>query len=406
MKDKILFAKAQQAIDTVENVKANSSTQRSTVVPYGIKNDMPDHLLSLIYHSASHQSVIDFNKRSIIGEGVAFNNGEEAFKALIKDITFEEFIERTAFDQVVFGGYAWQIVYSKGGKVTGIYHQPFNTVRSGNIDPETDKVEMYYIRRDWTMSITGTPIRPFNPSEAKNDEGIQLYVKTDYSPINDFYPVPNYYSAYNYIKVEDELSRFYHNIVTNGSFPNLIVSVKTEMSDELKEQFTKSMVDTYAGGRNASKMLFNFSDQDTEGVTFTPIEPVSNDAIFEHLVGIVADKIVTSHRIPRTLVGMEKNLGLSSDAQELRMGFEYFNNTVIGPMQSKIAGSIDLIASAAGIKNTEAVFLRLDLISQSFTEDTLVKILTINEMRAKIGYEPLTQQDSNDTTQPSDGDPA
>jgi hypothetical protein len=36
----------------------------------------------------------------------------------------------------------------------------------------------------------------------------------------------------------------------------------------------------------------------------------------------------------------------------------------------------------------------------------LIKILTVDELRAKIGFEPLTKQDSNDTTQPSDGDPA
>lgn len=399
MNEKLLFAKAQEAIDTVKNVKAISTTIRGTIIPYGEKNDLPDQLLSLIYQSTTHQSVIEFKKLSVIGEGVSFEKGEEAFKALVKDLTFEEFIERTVFDQVVFGGYAWQITYNKGGKVNGIYHQPFNTIRSSALDEVTGKPTSYYIRRDWTQSVTGHPIKPYNPSTAKDDEGVQLYVKTDYSPINDFYPIPNYYSAYNYIKEEDELSRFYHNIVTNGSFPNLIVKVKSDMSDELRSEFTKQMIDTYAGGRNASKMLFSFSDKDSEGIDITPIEPVSNDNIFEHLVGIVADKIVTAHRIPRSLVAMDKNLGLSSNAEELRMSFEYFNNTVIGPMQTKIAGSINQVALEAGIKKTGATFIPLDLISQSFGEATLLAILTPDELRAKIGYEPLNTT-TNDTTQP------
>jgi len=109
MNEKLIFAKAQEAIDTVKNVRAISTTTRGMVIPYGEKNDLPEQLLSLIYQSATHQSVIEFKKLSVIGEGITFEKGEDAFKELIKDITFEEFIERTVFDQVVFGGYAWQV---------------------------------------------------------------------------------------------------------------------------------------------------------------------------------------------------------------------------------------------------------------------------------------------------------
>lgn len=392
---KVEFSNINKAIEPVDKVKVTSSTMQS-IVPYGDNNQLPDDLLSLIYESSTHQSIIEFKKTAVIGNGLSISRNGDKIKDLVRDLSWEEFIERTINDLVIFGGFSWQVIWNKTGtKINGLYHQPFNQVRSGNFNEE-GVVDMYYLKRDWSYGGNHIEIKPFNEEAAKED-GKQLFVYKEYSSINEFYPIPSYYSAFNYIKVEKELSKFYHNIVTNGMFPSLIMKVKSEMSDELKADFVKNIRDHYQGGEKANKVITLFSDKDTESVEVEPIEAVSNDELFDSLNEIVTNRIINAHRIPRSLVGVEKSLGLSSNGEELRMSFEYFNNTVVKNLQSKFIGAFKSVARV-NFKSVNMEFLPMDLITQSFTEQTLLAVLTRDELRARIGYEPLNNNDNDEST--------
>jgi hypothetical protein len=388
------FSNIKGAEDQVNKVKSDAYRRLGvgTYIPYGDKNTLPTDLLELIYTSTTHQSIIEFKKSAVIGGGLAISRNEIKIKDLVRDISWEEFIERTVYDLIVFGGFSWQIVWNKrGDKINGIYHQPFHQVRSGGIDLEEDSVLSYFVKRDWSLGGSGVEIKTFNPNKAKED-GRQLYYYKEYNPINEFYPVPVYYSAYNYIKVENELGKFYHNIVTNGMFPSLLVNVEGNMPDTLKEEFVRSLNNGYKGGVNANKVITMFNEGgDAPKTTITPIEAVSNDNLFSELNEIVTNRIINAHRIPRTLVGVEKNLGLSSNGEELRMSFEYFNNTVILPIQNKLIAAFKTVAKI-NFKSIDMTFQPLDLITQALGESTLMQILTVDELRERIGYEPIKKE--------------
>jgi hypothetical protein len=73
-----------------------------------------------------------------------------------------EVMRKVALDYMIFGGFALNVIWSKDRKsIAEIYHVDFSRIRSGKINPETDKIDCYYYSPDWTN------VKKYIPEEIK-----------------------------------------------------------------------------------------------------------------------------------------------------------------------------------------------------------------------------------------------
>ncbi len=105
----------------------------------------------------------------------------------------------------------------------------------------------------------------------------------------------------------------------------------------------------------------------------------------------VNEEIVIAHRTPLALAGLKVATGLQSDDSVTKNAMEYYQNTVIKPLQQLIEESFDTILQRNGI-NVETKIKPLKPVDLFASEELISRTMTINEVRTQIlGVEELEE---------------
>ena len=108
------------------------------------------------------------------------------------------------------------------------------------------------------------------------------------------------------------------------------------------------------------------------------------------------ENVLAGHRcISPLLVGIRtESNGLGNNANEIETAFELWNNSVIKPYQDKVVKALNTLLMC--LPNYDGSFkvesTTISPITFTFSEATLTQILTTDELRQKIGYEPKNEQ--------------
>lgn len=367
--------------------------QNGTHIPFGKDNDLPRFLDNLIYESPTHAAILDFKQKTVLGNG--FDMDEKLQNEL--DLVFEDginyFFEKIVNDYVVYEGFAVQIIYNKAGnKINKIAHHPFHKIRAKAKNTETGKVDSFYYKEDWAFSgMTALEIATFNPEKAKEDK-TQLYYFRKYTQKSDYYPIPAYFAGLNYILLEKDLSVFYKTVMNNSISPSLVVKVNMILDDAEKEIFAKNLEKQYVGVKNSNKLITIFSDgQENSSVDFEPIKVDNNEKLYNDLNDIITNKIITTHKVPKSLLAIDSSTGFSSNADELLASFQYFNSVFVKSAQNDIKNVFERVLSF-NYPKIELTFKKFELIKKTFSESLLEKILTEDELRAMMGFDPKPKE--------------
>lgn len=104
-------------------------------IKYGDDNSYPDYLVYLYNRSAIHNAIVNGKTRFILGrgwqpaEGAKDANLSRFMGRVNPSDTLNDLTYKTILDRLIFGGYALRVLWM-GGKITTIYHQPFQTIRT------------------------------------------------------------------------------------------------------------------------------------------------------------------------------------------------------------------------------------------------------------------------------------
>ena len=314
---------------------------------YGEDNLYPDRLIEMYDSSAMHHTCIQAIKDGIFGEGIELI-GEEYINTQGESI--DDIFEKITLDYTLYQGYALNVVWNKEGtQIAEIYHLPFANVRSGKKNEE-DEVEEYYYSSDWSnlRKYKEMPYRAFDPTDNKQDNASQIYYYFNYTPGNDVYPLPAYVAATNDIVLDNKVSRFHVNNISNGLAPSLFISMKNGIpTPEARRDVYKEIEETFSGEENSGRFFLSFSDADN-APEVTPIE-AANDDYYITLESRISTRILSAHRITSpALLGIANGTGFSSVADEILVAYSHFENTVIEPKRKKITQSFGYILKLAG----------------------------------------------------------
>jgi hypothetical protein len=385
------------------------SSQKLKYVKYGENNNYPNFLLTLFNRSAKHNAILTSKQQYITGQGWMFDElgmqGEEvvALKAFIDNPnpyeTLKDLLNKTDLDNEIFGGCYLKIVSDKKGGISEIYHVNYCDVRS------TEDNSEFYISDKWLNSEGGenTNIKedeyktlpPFDPSLKKLPSESIYYYKS-YRPNINTYTLPEYIGAIPAIITDAEIANFHRAEIQNSFKGSKMIVFKNGVpSDEEMKSTERKLKAKFTPTDNAGSIVIDFVDDPQRVPEILDLAAGDFDKKYEALNDTIQQEIFTGHKITSPLLfGIRENAGLGNNANELVSAYNLFTNTYVNPKQKIQEEIYNLFAPVKGKLKIKA----LEPIMPSFSEQTLMTILTKDEMREIIGRKPLDIQTNVNST--------
>ena len=309
--------------------------------------------------------------------------------------SLHQVIKKVAFDFKLQGAYAIHVVWNRERtEIAELYHVPVERVRAGRPN-ELGQVDTFFISADWgnTRMNKPYPITAFNVNDRTS--GSQLLYSGSYSPNMDIYHTPDYIAGCNWALVDQKVAEFHLNNIENGFAGSYFVSFANGIpTQEERRQIEQSLVDKFTGASNSGKFVLTFSDDKTRVPEITPISVSDADKQYLALQELLVSNICAAHRITsKTLMGIDTNNGFSSNADELINAANFYQNTVVRGFQLNILNTLQTIFSVNNM-DLPVEFVQLKPITVQFDSKTIREVMTIDEIRADLGLEPLGDEDT------------
>lgn len=386
-------------------------------VPYGdaLIPQYGDRLLELFHNCATHNSIIRTIASQVAGAGLEAEDGTD-IKEILEALTIDgedmnDVLLGLGEDIAISGGaYLFATVSNDWANVR-LQHVGFNKVRVAPVDDE-GKIPGVFYKYDWTHSSVAPKYIPMYNSKANklNAEKYKQYEKEligaegkdivgmpEGSKLqcimirqrseSPYYPKPSYTGAINAIEADIEADVYGKNSMKNGMDVGLIFDFKTAANRAVRDKLVTDTNAAYTGAKNAGKPMYMFTAPNGVSPTITKLTATDVDKRYTVITETAQQKILTAHRITNPALAGIQTAGKLGGVNELPVAQELFDNTVIKPIQYIILRVLNRILKGSGVP--ELVIKSSTPIGFTFSEAVLSKILTIDEMRAKIGYAPM-----------------
>ena len=324
------------------------ASEDRSYVKYGEYNSFPNHLIELYNNSSIHATCVNAIVDGIVGEGLVANPSFTLENAN-PDESWNSVFKKLALDYKLYGGYAFEVVYSKSrNRVAAVYHIDFSWLRAKEMNYR-GKIEGYYISDEWDsrskyyspQATKDTPYLPcYNPKKAQ-EEPKQIYVYRPYAPGQKYYPLPDYVGALRVIDLDEEVDNFHLNNIRNGLAPSLSITTFTNADPDQRQAIEQMLRDQYAGTDNAGSLLYMDLDSPENAPVITPIPQNGADDYYYNLNEITTQKILTAHRITSPMILGIKTSGQLGGRDEVLDAYLLLVNTVIRPYQQDLLSSIE-----------------------------------------------------------------
>jgi len=336
---------------TVYNIKADKIADpsvptrqevRNANTPFvwaGYDNLYPDFIRELFQKSAFNRTCLISKSIAVTGNGLKTvdPNEEPKLEQINPDESWNDVFEKVVLDYEIYGAFALNVVWSRdGSKIAAIYHMDVSKIRSGYIDPLTDRVEWYYYSHDWAKykksEYKPKQIKSFNPNDAEEYPSQLLYY-WDYYPGNSYYGTPSYSGALTAISADVEIDTFHLSNLKNGLAPSLWIEMVGDPGPESRQQVYSEIVSSFSGTESAGRMMLSWANGAEEKTTITPITAANDDyylALQERLI----TTIMSGHRIvnPKMLGVFESSSGVQIGGKDQILdSYQLFTQQVVVP---------------------------------------------------------------------------
>ena len=368
------------------------------------KNNYPQYLIDLYNNSATNSAIINATSAMIAGEDFICEDSKDLtqyvelkkFLAAVNgQETAHELFVKLAFDLKLQGAYAINVIWSKDKtKIAELHHIPVEQVRIG-VPDEDGKVPCYYVCSDWTQyrkkEYAPKHIAPFNMMD--RSEGSQLLYSGLYSPAMELYHTPDYVASTNWIQIDNLTSDFHLNNITNGFsgsyFINFANGVPTR---EERVQIERQIAKKFTGANNAGKFVLTFSDDANSKPEIVPIAVSDADKQYTVLNELTIQNIMIGHRVTSPMLLGVKTEGQLGGRNELLQAYELYMNSVVKPFQNQLLKTFKKLLAINGV--TIPISIKdVQPLNSMFDAETLKEVLTQDEIREELGYDPLEKQE-------------
>jgi hypothetical protein len=247
---------------------------------------------------------------------------------------------------MLFGGFALNIVWSKDRKsIAEIYHLDFSRVRSGKINPNTDKVDEYFYSPFWE-NVRKYPPQDFPAFNAKTKEPNQIFYFKIYQPNLSYYPVPDWSAGQRSIEIDVEIKNFHMNNLRSGMVPSLWINYNNGIPGENEQrELVRALESQYSGSDNAGQAIISFNESKEQSPDIVQIPRNDHDSYYQSLYEDISRSILSSHRVSSAELFGISTPGKLGSRNEIIDHSEYFRKMVIMPYQNEMLPVFDKLVS-------------------------------------------------------------
>lgn len=298
---------------------------------YGVDNRFPNYLWDLYLRSAILQSIVNGTADYVGGNGIVYSDNPNIQR--LKDEankdgeTLDDIIMKLTVDYLIFGGFAFQVIYNKMEEINEIYWLDFRNCRR---DKDGEKV---YYSDDWVKHANDyLTYNVFNPNKKK---GTSVFYFSGHIT-RGIYPIPRYNGALSALETSTEISKFHLNSILNNFSGNFIINFNNgQPSQDVQDEIERKVKNKFAGADNAGKFLIAFNDSKDNGVSVERIQDDNFDKKYESLRTDTYKEIFVAFRAIPQLFGYSLE-GTAFNKQEFQEAFELYNKTTVQPIQKDL----------------------------------------------------------------------
>jgi hypothetical protein len=324
--------------------------KRNDWVNYGEDNNYFQFLIDRYSNSATHSAVVNNISRLIYGKGLSALDASKKPNDYAQMLTLfaANDLRRVIQDLYLLGQGAFQVHYDKGHKnVVKVYHIPVQLLRPEKCDKDGNIVGYYY-SDNWEDPKKFVPKRFDAFGEGSSE--IEILMIQPYSVGAKYFSRVDYQGALEYTVLEEKISEYLINEVSNGFSPTTIVNFNNSVpSDEQKDEIARSVISKLTGS-TGKKIVVSFNEDEAKKTTIDSVPLNDAPEHYQYLSDECRSKILTGHCVTSPLIfGIATTTGFSANADELKNSVILFDNMVIRPKQEVILEALDSILAFNGV---------------------------------------------------------
>ncbi|MFY8170203.1 MAG: hypothetical protein ACOVK2_03695 [Candidatus Fonsibacter sp.] len=331
-------------------------------VDFGAKNDYYQFLIDRFQNSATNNAVINNICKLIYGRGITAldANKKPTDYANFLSLCSSDDIKRIISDVKMLGQSSIQVHYNKKREVVKFLHLPVNLIRAEKCD-ENGEILGYYYSDNWQKTREYKPIRYDAFGTSKSE--IEILMIQPYSAGMKYYSYVDYQGALDYCVLEEKVSEYLINEVSNSFAPTSIINFNNGQSTpEQKKQISESVIEKLTGS-TGKKVIISFNDNPEAKTTIDSIQLQKAADQYQYLSEESRNKILVGHNVTSPLLfGIATSNGFSSNADELKNSAVLFDNMVIRPFQELVIEAFDKILAVNGI-SLKLAFKKLNVLN-------------------------------------------
>jgi hypothetical protein len=376
-------------------------------VDFGQGNNHYNFLIDRFQNSATNNAVINNICKLIYGRGITALDASQkpTDYANFLSLVSKDDIKRIISDTKMLGQSAIQVHYNKDRTVKQFLHLPVNLVRSAKCNEDGDVVAYYY-SDNWQKTREYKPIR-FDAFGTSKSE-IEILMIQPYSAGMKYYSYVDYQGALDYCLLEEKVSEYLINEVSNSFAPTSILNFNNgQATPDQKRQISDDVTNKLTGS-TGKKVIISFNDNPESKTTIDTIQLQKAADQYQYLSDEARNKILVGHNVTSPLLfGISTSTGFSSNADELKNSAILFDNMVIRPFQELIIEGFNKILAVNSI-SLKLEFLPLQPLDNSgeltnggskriidginslspLVANKVLESMTANEIRSLVGLVP------------------
>ena len=331
-------------------------------VDFGKKNDYYQFLIDRFQNSATNNAVINNICKLIYGRGITAldANKKPTDYANFLSLCTPDDIKRIISDVKMLGQSSIQVHYNKKREVVKFLHLPVNLIRSEKCNEEGE-ILGYYYSDNWQKTREYKPLR-YDAFGTSNSE-IEILMIQPYSAGMKYYSYVDYQGALDYCVLEEKVSEYLINEVSNSFAPTSIINFNNgQATPEQKRQISEDVTNKLTGS-TGKKVIISFNDNPEAKTTIDSIQLQKAADQYQYLSEESRNKILVGHNVTSPLLfGIATSNGFSSNADELKNSAILFDNMVIRPFQELVIEAFDKILAVNGI-SLKLAFKKLNVLN-------------------------------------------